>query len=308
MSTAALSVRDLRKTYSNGVEALKGVSLDVAEGDFFALLGPNGAGKSTLIGIVSSLVNASAGQVSVCGIDLMRNRSQAMRQLGLVPQEINFNMFEKPFDICVNYAGFYGVPRAQAAERAEAELRAAQLWDKAFVMSRTLSGGMKRRLMIARAMITRPRLLILDEPTAGVDIEIRRGMWKTLKEVNARGTTVILTTHYLEEAESLCRNIAIIDRGLIVENTSMKALLAKLDVEGFVLDLAESYSGALPQLAGVKLELVDDHTLNLETPRAADLNAVFAALSNAGIKVRSMRNRANRLEELFVRLTGKEAA
>jgi ABC-2 type transport system ATP-binding protein len=308
MSTAALSVRDLRKTYSNGVEALKGVSLDVAEGDFFALLGPNGAGKSTLIGIVSSLVNASAGDVSVCGVDLMRHRSQAMRQLGLVPQEINFNMFEKPFDICVNYAGFYGVPREQAAERAEAELRAAQLWDKAHVMSRTLSGGMKRRLMIARAMITRPKLLILDEPTAGVDIEIRRGMWKTLKEVNARGTTVILTTHYLEEAESLCRNIAIIDRGLIVENTSMKALLSKLDVEGFVLDLAESYSGAMPQLAGIKLEAVDDHTLNLETPRAADLNAVFAALSDAGIKVRSMRNRANRLEELFVRLTGKEAA
>lgn len=305
---AALSVRDLRKTYSNGVEALKGISLDVDEGDFFALLGPNGAGKSTLIGIVSSLVNASAGQVQVCGIDLMRHRSAAMRQVGLVPQEINFNMFEKPFDICVNYAGFYGVPRDEAAERAEAELRAAQLWDKAFVMSRTLSGGMKRRLMIARAMITRPRLLILDEPTAGVDIEIRRGMWKTLKEVNTRGTTVILTTHYLEEAENLCRNIAIIDRGRIVEHSSMKALLAKLDVEGFVLDLAEPYHGALPELPGIKIERSDDHTLELETPRASELNQIFAALTEAGIRVRSMRNRANRLEELFVRLTGQEAA
>lgn len=305
---AALEVRDLRKTYSNGVEALKGISLAVTEGDFFALLGPNGAGKSTLIGIVSSLVNASAGEVRICGIDLVKNRSEAMRQVGLVPQEINFNMFEKPFDICVNYAGFYGVPRAEAAERAEAELRAAQLWEKAHVMSRTLSGGMKRRLMIARAMITRPRLLILDEPTAGVDIEIRRGMWKTLKEVNARGTTVILTTHYLEEAENLCRNIAIIDRGRIVEHSSMKALLAKLDVEGFVLDLAEPYRGALPALQGIKIERSDENTLELETPRAANLNAIFAALSEAGIQVRSMRNRANRLEELFVRLTGQEAA
>ena len=305
---AALSVRDLRKTYSNGVEALKGISLDVAEGDFFALLGPNGAGKSTLIGIVSSLVNASGGSVEVCGIDLMKQRSEAMRQIGLVPQEINFNMFEKPFDICVNYAGFYGVPRKEAAERAEVELRAAQLWEKAHVMSRTLSGGMKRRLMIARAMITRPRLLILDEPTAGVDIEIRRGMWKTLREVNARGTTVILTTHYLEEAENLCRNIAIIDRGRIVEHSSMKALLAKLDVEGFVLDLTEPFRGTLPQISGVKIERTDDNTLELETPRAANLNAIFAALSEAGIQVRSMRNRANRLEELFVRLTGQEAA
>ncbi|SDD53182.1 ABC transporter ATP-binding protein [Aquimonas voraii] len=307
-ATAALSVHDLRKTYANGVEALKGISLDVAEGDFFALLGPNGAGKSTLIGIVSSLVNASAGEVKVCGIDLVKQRSEAMRQIGLVPQEINFNMFEKPFDICVNYAGFYGVPRKEAAERAEAELRAAQLWEKAHVMSRTLSGGMKRRLMIARAMITRPRLLILDEPTAGVDIEIRRGMWKTLKEVNARGTTVILTTHYLEEAENLCRNIAIIDRGRIVEHSSMKSLLAKLDVEGFVLDLTEPFRGTLPQIAGVKIERSDENTLELETPRAANLNAIFAALSAAGIQVRSMRNRANRLEELFVRLTGQEAA
>src|SRR5690606_15168659 len=214
---AALSVRDLRKTYDNGVEALKGVSLDVAPGDFYALLGPNGAGKSTLIGIVSSLVNKTSGDVRVFGVDLHAERDRAMRLLGLVPQEINFNMFEKPLDILVNYAGFYGIPRAQAIARAEEELRSAQLWDKAGKMSRTLSGGMKRRLMIARAMMTRPKLLILDEPTAGVDIEIRRGMWQTLRAINAGGTTIILTTHYLEEAENLCRNLAIIDHGRIVE-------------------------------------------------------------------------------------------
>ncbi|MBP6750058.1 MAG: ABC transporter ATP-binding protein, partial [Xanthomonadaceae bacterium] len=202
-ATPALSVRDLRKTYDNGVEALKGISLDVMPGDFYALLGPNGAGKSTLIGIVSSLVNKTAGEVRVFGVDIAARRDDAMRLIGLVPQEINFNMFEKPLDICTNYAGFYGVPRAEALVRAERALKDAQLWDKADKMSRTLSGGMKRRLMIARAMMTRPRLMILDEPTAGVDIEIRRGMWKTLKEINAQGTTIILTTHYLEEAENL---------------------------------------------------------------------------------------------------------
>ena len=219
----ALSVRDLRKTYDTGVEALKGVSLDVAPGDFFALLGPNGAGKSTLIGIVSSLVNKTAGEVSVFGVDLHAQRDAAMRLIGLVPQEINFNFFEKPLDILVNYAGFYGIPRSEALPRAEEELKRALLWDKSRTMARTLSGGMKRRLMIARAMMTRPRLLILDEPTAGVDIEIRRGMWQTLKEINAAGTTIILTTHYLEEAESLCRNLAIIDRGTIVEQGPMKS-------------------------------------------------------------------------------------
>jgi ABC-2 type transport system ATP-binding protein len=301
----ALDIRDLRKTYDNGVEALKGVSLRVAEGDFFALLGPNGAGKSTLIGVVSSLVNPSAGHVEVCGIDLAARRSDAMRAIGLVPQEINFNMFEQPFDICVNYAGFYGIPRAEAEVRAEAELKAAQLWNKARVMSRTLSGGMKRRLMIARAMMTRPRLLILDEPTAGVDIEIRRGMWKTLKEVNAAGTTVILTTHYLEEAESLCRNLAIIDQGQIIEQGPMKALLAKLDVEGFVLDIDGTLPATLPALPDVTLSATDDHTLALEMPRSRDLNGVFAALDAAGIRVRSMRTASNRLEELFVRLTGE---
>src|SRR5688500_7199522 len=306
---AALEVVDLRKTYDNGVEALKGVSLAVAPGDFYALLGPNGAGKSTLIGIVTSLVNASAGDVRVFGVDLHADRSAAMRLIGLVPQEINFNMFEAPFDILVNYAGFYGVPREEACVRAEEELKRAQLWDKARKMSRTLSGGMKRRLMIARAMMTRPRLLILDEPTAGVDIEIRRGMWKTLKEVNAAGTTVILTTHYLEEAESLCRNLAIIDRGRIVEQGPMKALLAKLDVEGFVLDIDGTLPATLPQLDdGIVMTASDDHTLVLEMPRSRNLNGVFAALEAAGIKVRSMRNQTNRLEELFVRLTGENKA
>ena len=304
MSTIpALRLRGLKKTYDRRIEALKGIDLDVEPGDFFALLGPNGAGKSTLIGVVSSLVNASEGEVSVFGIDLLRQRSLAMRQIGLVPQEINFNMFEKPFDICVNYAGFYGVPRAEAEQRAEQELRAAQLWDKAQVMSRTLSGGMKRRLMIARAMMTRPRLLILDEPTAGVDIEIRRGMWKTLREVNAAGTTVILTTHYLEEAENLCRNLAIIDHGRIIEQGPMKTLLAKLDVEGFLLDIDGELPAALPQVAGATLRAEDSHTVDLEMPREMDLNRVFATLAEAGIRVRSMRTKANRLEELFVRMT-----
>ena len=302
----ALRVRELRKTYDNGVQALKGVSLDVMPGDFFALLGPNGAGKSTLIGITSSLVNLSAGSVEVFGIDLATRRSEAMRQIGLVPQEINFNLFEQPLDILVNYAGFYGIPRAEAMERAEAELRRAHLWEKARMMSRTLSGGMKRRLMIARAMMTRPRLLILDEPTAGVDIEIRRGMWKTLKEINAAGTTIILTTHYLEEAESLCRNLAIIDRGTIVEQGPMKSLLAKLDVEGFLFDIDGVLPQALPHIEGATLVAADDHTLDLDMPRAMDLNRVFAAFADAGIRVRSMRTKSNRLEELFVRLTGKE--
>ena len=301
----ALSISDLRKTYDNGVEALKGVSLDVAPGDFYALLGPNGAGKSTLIGIVSSLVNKTAGTVRVSGIDLDADRDAAMRQIGLVPQELNFNMFEKPLDICVNYAGFYGIPRREALARAEAVLKDAHLWDKADKMSRTLSGGMKRRLMIARAMMTAPRLLILDEPTAGVDIEIRRGMWKTLKEINAAGTTIILTTHYLEEAESLCRNLAIIDRGTIVEQGPMKSLLAKLDVEGFLFDIDGALPAVLPAIEGATLLATDDHTLDLDMPRAMDLNRVFAALDAAGIRVRSMRTKTNRLEELFVRMTSK---
>jgi ABC-2 type transport system ATP-binding protein len=303
----ALRIRDLRKTYDNGVQALKGVSLDVAPGDFYALLGPNGAGKSTLIGIISSLVNKSAGEVSVFGIDLHAQRGAAMRQLGLVPQEINFNMFERPLDILVNYAGFYGIPRAEAMARAEQELRRAFLWDKARMMSRTLSGGMKRRLMIARAMMTAPRLLILDEPTAGVDIEIRRDMWRVLREINAAGTTIILTTHYLEEAESLCRNLAIIDRGTIVEQGPMRALLAKLDVEGFLFDVEGGMPAELPAIEGATLVAIDDHTLDLDMPRAMDLNRVFATFDAAGIRVRSMRTKSNRLEELFVRMTGSGA-
>lgn len=303
--TPALRIRGLRKRYANGVEALRGIDLDVGEGDFFALLGRNGAGKSTLIGIVSSLVNASAGEVEIFGVDLIAQRHQAMRLLGLVPQEINFNPFEKPFDILVNYAGFHGVPRAEAARRAHQELERAQLAGKADVISRSLSGGMKRRLMIARALMTRPRLLILDEPTAGVDIEIRRAMWKQMQQINADGTTVILTTHYLEEAENLCRNIAIIDQGRLIQHSSMAELLSRLDAEGFVLDLASALPASLPQIDGVSLHARNATTLELDMPRSMDLNHVFAALDTHGIRVRSLRNRSNRLEELFVRLTEK---
>jgi len=305
----ALDVVELRKTYANGVEALKGVSLRVQPGDFFALLGPNGAGKSTLIGILSSLVNATGGQARIFGTSISTDRSAAMRMIGLVPQELNFNQFEKPFDICVNQAGFYGIPRKIACERAERYLKQLQIWDKAELPARTMSGGMKRRLMIARAMMNEPRLLILDEPTAGVDIEIRRSMWKFISAINQAGTTVILTTHYLEEAEQLCRNIAIIDHGRIIENTSMKRLLSKLDVETFVLDLANPAT-VLPEVHDVKLTLIDDHTIEAEMSREHDLNSLFAALSQRGVLVRSMRNKANRLEELFVRLveSGKEAA
>jgi ABC-2 type transport system ATP-binding protein len=300
-SIPALVVDNLRKTYGNGVEALKGVSLTVQPGDFFALLGPNGAGKSTLIGILSSLVNASGGDARVFGVSVDRQRNEAMKLIGLVPQEINFNQFEKPFDICVNEAGFYGIPRRIAAERAEKYLKELRLWDKAQDQARMLSGGMKRRLMIARAMMNEPKLLILDEPTAGVDIEIRRSMWQFISGINAAGTTVILTTHYLEEAEQLCRNIAIIDHGTIVENTTMKQLLAKLDVETFVLDVTHAPDG-LPVLSGVTLRRVDEHTLEAEMARTHDLNSLFAALSAHGITVTSMRNKTNRLEELFVRL------
>jgi ABC-2 type transport system ATP-binding protein len=305
----ALDVVELRKTYATGVEALKGVSLTVQPGDFFALLGPNGAGKSTLIGILSSLVNATSGEVRVFGTSIRTDRSAAMRLIGLVPQELNFNQFEKPFDICVNQAGFYGIPRRVACERAERYLKELHIWDKAEQPARTMSGGMKRRLMIARAMMNEPRLLVLDEPTAGVDIEIRRTMWKFISAINQAGTTVILTTHYLEEAEQLCRSIAIIDHGRIIENTSMKRLLSKLDVETFVFDLVDAV-GALPPVDGVKLTRVDDHTIEAEMSRDHDLNSLFAALSASGIVVRSMRNKANRLEELFVRLveSGKEAA
>ncbi len=297
----ALEVRDLKKTYKNGVVALKGIDLDVAEGDFFALLGPNGAGKSTLIGIVSSLVNASAGETRVFGISVQKHRSRAMAEIGLVPQEVNFNQFEKPFDIVVNQGGYYGVPRAVAKARAERYLQQLGLWDKAFRMSRTLSGGMKRRLLIARAMVHEPRLLILDEPTAGVDIEIRRSMWRFIREINAAGTTVILTTHYLEEAENLCRNVAIIDQGRIVENTSIKQLLGKLDIETFVLDLSAPID-TVPQLDGMAMVLKDPTTLEASIPKSLSLNGLFKVLEAGGIEVKSMRNKANRLEELFLRL------
>ena len=297
----ALVVDNLRKTYGNGVEALKGVSLTVQQGDFFALLGPNGAGKSTLIGILSSLVNSTGGDARIFGVSVNQQRNEAMKLIGLVPQEINFNQFEKPFDICVNEAGFYGIPRRIAAQRAEKYLKELRLWDKAQHQARMLSGGMKRRLMIARAMMNEPRLLILDEPTAGVDIEIRRSMWQFVSGINAAGTTVILTTHYLEEAEQLCRNIAIIDHGTIVENTTMKRLLATLDVETFVLDVVAA-PAELPAMPGVVLRHVDDYTLEVEMAREHDLNSVFAALSGHGITVKSMRNKTNRLEELFVRL------
>ncbi|TAM96662.1 MAG: ABC transporter ATP-binding protein [Rhodanobacteraceae bacterium] len=297
----ALEVENLRKVYSNGVEALKGVSLKVAQGDFFALLGPNGAGKSTLIGILSSLVNPTSGDARVFGISVHADRGGVMRQIGLVPQEINFNQFETPFEICVNVAGFYGIPRAVARPRAEKYLRELRIWDKANEPTRMMSGGMKRRLMIARAMMNEPRLLILDEPTAGVDIEIRRSMWQFITGINRAGTTVILTTHYLEEAEQLCRNIAIIDHGEIIEDTSMRRLLSKLDVQSLVLDVT-GLDGTLPELDGVELVRIDGQTLEAVMPSTHNLNALFAGLTAQGITVTSMRNKTNRLEELFVRL------
>ena len=300
----ALEVNNLKKTYANGVEALKGISLNVEEGDFFALLGPNGAGKSTLIGIISSLVNSSSGEVKVFATSVQKQRSTAMSFIGLVPQELNFNQFEKPLEIIVNQAGYYGIDRKTALQRAEKYLKQLQLWDKRDLVSRSLSGGMKRRLMIARAMVNEPRLLILDEPTAGVDIEIRRSMWEFIREINENGTTVILTTHYLEEAEQLCRNIAIIDHGEIIQHTDMKTLLGSLDVETFVLDVREPLLTA-PQIEGMELRLRDQYTLEASLPKQKSLNVLFASLDAAGIRVLSMRNKANRLEELFLRLVNK---
>jgi ABC-2 type transport system ATP-binding protein len=297
----ALSVRGLTKTYRNGVQALQGVDLDVEQGDFFALLGPNGAGKTTLIGIITSLVNKTAGVARVFGHDIDRELEAAKACIGIVPQELNFNMFESPFTICVNQAGFYGIPRPVARERAEKYLKQLQLWDKRGGISRGLSGGMKRRLMIARALMHEPRLLILDEPTAGVDIEIRRSMWEFLREINERGTTIILTTHYLEEAETLCRNIAIINGGRIVARDRMSNLLRQLHFETFVLNLRDSLAQP-PTLAGYALRLVDDHTLEVEISKDENLNEIFARLSALGIEVLSMRNKVNRLEEIFMRL------
>ncbi len=303
----ALHVNNLQKTYANGVVALKGISLNVEEGDFFALLGPNGAGKSTLIGIISSLVNASSGEVKVFDTSVQKQRSKAMSYIGLVPQELNFNQFEKPIEIIVNQAGYYGIERKIALQRAEKYLKQLQLWDKRDTISRVLSGGMKRRLMIARAMVNEPKLLILDEPTAGVDIEIRRSMWEFIREINENGTTVILTTHYLEEAEELCRNIAIIDHGKIIKNTSMKSLLGTLDVETFVLDVREPLL-LVPQVEGVQFKLRDEYTLEASIPKQKSLNALFAALQDLNVQVISMRNKSNRLEELFLRLVDQGKA
>ena len=302
----ALSVKGLTKTYKNGVQALKGIDLDVEEGDFFALLGPNGAGKTTLIGIVTSLVNKTAGSVSVFGHDIDGDLDRAKSCIGIVPQEINFNMFESPETIVVNQAGFYGVERGLARQRAEKYLKQLQLWEKRKGMARALSGGMKRRLMIARALMHEPKLLILDEPTAGVDIEIRRSMWDFLRQINEQGTTIILTTHYLEEAENLCRNIAIIDGGRIIERDRMSNLLRKLQTESFLFTLRNPAT-TVPVLEGYGVKLVDDHTLEVEMSKEQNLNDIFARLSAQQVEVLSMRNKVNRLEEMFMRLVENRA-
>ncbi|MBQ4851108.1 ABC transporter ATP-binding protein [Pseudoalteromonas sp. MMG012] len=298
--TVALDIKGLKKVYKNGVEAVKGIDLQVEQGDFFALLGPNGAGKSTTIGVIASLVNKTAGDVQVFGHSIDTALEDAKAELGLVPQEFNFSQFETLSQILVNQAGYYGVPRQEAHKRADKYLAQLGLLEKKDKQARTLSGGMKRRLMIARALMHEPKLLILDEPTAGVDIELRRSMWTFLREINEQGVTIILTTHYLEEAELLCKNIAIIDQGVIVENTTIKALLAKLDKETFVLDLKMPVQPV--DIDGYAFNLTDEHTLEVEVKKSQSLNEVFAQLSTQGNTVLSMRNKANRLEELFVGL------
>ncbi|HEA17859.1 MAG TPA: ABC transporter ATP-binding protein [Pseudoalteromonas prydzensis] len=298
----ALNIEGLTKVYKNGVEAVKGIDLQVYEGDFFALLGPNGAGKSTTIGVISSLVNKTKGLVEVFGHNIDSDLEAAKSQLGLVPQEFNFSQFETLTQILVNQAGYYGVPRKVAHQRADKYLAQLGLLEKKDKQARTLSGGMKRRLMIARALMHEPKLLILDEPTAGVDIELRRSMWDFLRQINQQGVTIILTTHYLEEAELLCKNIAIIDSGIIVENTTIKALLAKLDKETFILDLKQPVQPVTVTLDGYKFTMADDHTIEVEVAKSQGLNAVFTALTEQGNTVLSMRNKANRLEELFVGL------
>jgi ABC-2 type transport system ATP-binding protein len=300
----ALGIRNLKKTYGGRFEALKGIDLDVMPGDFFALLGPNGAGKSTAIGIVCSLVRKTEGTVSVYGHDLDLDPRAVKHCLGLVPQEFNFNQFEPVEEIVINQAGYHGIPRREAYERARQSLRQLDLWDRRRTMARELSGGMKRRLMIARALIHRPRLLILDEPTAGVDIEIRRSMWDFMRDINGQGTTIILTTHYLEEAESLCRNIAIIDHGRIVESSTMQDLFARLHREAFVLNLAAPLLGEL-RLDGMSFSRLDDRTLEVCMTRERSLNDLFAFLSEQGISVTSLRNKQNRLEQLFLDMTGR---
>ena len=297
----ALEINDLKKTYSGGVEALKGISFSVNEGDFYALLGPNGAGKSSTIGIIGSLVTKSSGNVKIFDVDIDENLPLAKTMLGVVSQEINFSQFEKVLDIVVTQAGFYGIPKKEALPKVENILKRLSLWDKRNFQARTLSGGYKRRLMIAKALIHEPKLLILDEPTAGVDIELRREMWSFLKEINENGTTIILTTHYLEEAEQLCRNIGIIDKGKIVANTSMKDLLGTLNVQGFVFDLQSPLHQA-PIIEGFPLKLEDSLTLIAAVSKDRSINALFEELSKLDIKIKSMRNESNRLEELFIEM------
>jgi ABC-2 type transport system ATP-binding protein len=299
----AIDLKDIKKTYKGGVEAVKNISLQVKEGDFYALLGPNGAGKSTTIGIISSLVNKTSGSVSIFGFDLDTQLEDAKAQIGLVPQEFNFNQFEPSLQILVNQAGYYGIKRNEALIRSEKYLKQLDLWEKRNQPSRELSGGMKRRLMIARALMHEPRLLILDEPTAGVDIEVRRSMWEFLQEINKQGVTIILTTHYLEEAEMLCRNIGIIDKGNLVENTTMKSLLSRLNTETFILDVEGVRD--LPQSKLFLIKKIDDQTLEVEIDKTQSLNDVFSALSAMDIRVNSMRNKSNRLEELFIELVEK---
>ena len=299
--TVAISIKNLKKTYANGFEALKGISLEVEQGDFFALLGPNGAGKSTTIGVISTLVNRTAGSVEVFGRNVDAHVYETKLDLGVVPQEVNFNQFEKVQDIVMTQAGYYGLPRKLARERCEKYLNKLGLWEKRLDSSRSLSGGMKRRLMITRALVHEPRLLILDEPTAGVDIELRRSMWQFLTEINSSGTTIILTTHYLEEAEQLCRNIAIIDEGRIIEDTSMKKLLAELDSQVFILDsTAEMATQPVVDLENISVRPVDSHSFEVTVSGGRNINEVFAELDKQNIHVSSMRNKTNRLEELFL--------
>jgi len=299
--TYALEISDLKKTYPGGTEALKGISLKVKEGDFYALLGPNGAGKSSTIGIIGSLVTKTSGMVKIFGIDVDKDMAEAKTMLGVVSQEINFSQFEKVMDIVVTQAGFYGIPKSEAMPKVENILKRLSLWDKRNNQARTLSGGYKRRLMIAKALVHNPKLLILDEPTAGVDIELRREMWTFLKEINKNGTTIILTTHYLEEAEQLCRNIGIIDQGTMVADTSMKDLLGTLNVQGFVFDLIEPLEKA-PLIEGFPLKLEDSLTLVAAVNKDRSINALFSEFSKLNIKIKSMRNESNRLEELFIEM------
>lgn len=304
--TNAISIRQLKKQYASGHQALSGIDLDVQEGDFFALLGPNGAGKSTTIGIISSLVQKTSGTVKIFGVDIDEDFAKAKSYLGIVPQEFNFNNFETVWNILIAQAGFYGIPASVAGERAEHYLRVLGLWDKRKSPARNLSGGMKRRVMIARALIHKPKILILDEPTAGVDIELRRSMWEFLQDTNAQGTTIILTTHYLEEAEHLCRNIAIIDHGEIIKNTSMKELLSQLQEEMFIFDIEPSDLRGF-SLPGYPCKVVDNNCIEVTIQKQQCLNAVFRLFDDKGIRVLSMRNKASRLEELFVKLVEKDS-